>query len=128
MKSIVLGFFFITIGIVASGQTKAKISTPPYLDSLVQKNIEKHKTEQTRDGFRIQLFSGTERNNANSLRNKFKTDYPDVPIYLIYQQPYYKLRVGDFRNKIEAHQFFLKIESFYEQLLIIPDKVNLPPL
>jgi hypothetical protein len=96
--------------------------------TLVQKNIEKHKTEQTRDGFRIQLFSGTERNNANSLRNKFKTDYPDVPIYLIYQQPYYKLRVGDFRNKIEAHQFFLKIESFYEQLLIIPDKVNLPPL
>jgi len=128
MKTLGMCLFLIITVLSASGQTKSKISTPPYLDSLVQKNIEKHKTEQTRDGFRIQLFSGTERNNANSLRNKFKTEYPDVPIYLIYQQPYYKLRVGDFRNKIEAQQLYLKIENDYEQLLIIPDKVNLPPL
>lgn len=128
MKSGLIGLLFIFTVISAWGQTKAKISTPPYLDSLVQKNIEKHKTEQTRDGYRIQLFSGTERNNANNLRNKFKTEHPDVPIYLIYQQPYYKLRVGDFRNKIEAQQLYLKIENDYEQLLVIPDKVNLPPL
>ncbi len=128
MKALGMCLFLIITVLSASGQTKSKISMPPYLDSLVQKNIEKHKTEQTRDGFRIQLFSGTERNNANSLRNKFKTEYPDVPIYLIYQQPYYKLRVGDFRNKIEAQQLYLKIENDYEQLLIIPDKVNLPHL
>jgi hypothetical protein len=128
MKPIILCILLTVLVISVSGQTKAKISTPPYLDSLVQKNIEKHKTEQTRDGYRIQLFSGTERNNANNLRNKFKTEFPDVPIYLIYQQPYYKLRVGDFRNKIEAQQLYLKIENEYEQLLIIPDKINLPPL
>jgi len=128
MKPIILCILLTVLVISVSGQTKAKISTPPYLDSLVQKNIEKHKTEQTRVGYRIQLFSGTERNNANNLRNKFKTEFPDVPIYLIYQQPYYKLRVGDFRNKIEAQQLYLKIENEYEQLLIIPDKINLPPL
>lgn len=122
---IILLFLFVSS---ASGQTTSKIVTPPYLDSLVQKNIAKHQAEQTRDGFRLQLFSGTERNNANNLRNRFKGEFPDLPIYLIYQQPYYKLRVGDFRNKIEAQQFYLKLEKLYEQILIVPDKVNLPPL
>lgn len=121
-------FVLTLLSFLALGQTKPTIETPPYLDSLVQKNIEKHKAEQTRDGYRVQLFSGNERNNANALRAKFKSEYPEIPIYLIYQQPYYKLRVGDFRNRIEAQQFYLKIEKDYEQLLIVPDKVNLPPL
>ena len=128
MKAIIITSILIIVGFTALGQTKNNIKTPPYLDSLVQKNIEKHKAEQTRDGYRVQLFSGTERINANNLRNKFKIDYPEVPIYLIYQQPYYKLRVGDFRNKIEAQQFYLKLAPDYEQLLIVPDKVNLPSL
>ena len=127
-NKLLFAFGLSLFSMLALGQTKPKIETPPYLDSLVQKNIEKHKAEQTRDGYRVQLFSGNERNNANALRSKFKTEYPEVPIYLIYQQPYYKLRVGDFRNRIEAQQFYLKIEKEYEQLLIVPDKVNLPPL
>ncbi|MBU3662381.1 MAG: SPOR domain-containing protein [Bacteroidetes bacterium] len=113
---------------IALAQNEKNISTPITLDSLVYKNIQKHKAEQTLDGFRVQLFSSADRNSVNALRTKFKTEYPEVPAYLIYQQPYFKLRVGDFRNQIEAQLFYLELQKNYGQLLIVPDKINLPTL
>lgn len=109
-------------------QNRVKLISDPKLDSLVAKNIEINKSQQTIDGYRIQLFSGSERNNANALRSKFKTEYPKEEVYLIYQQPYFKLRVGDFRNLIEAQEMYLQLQKSYEQLLIVPDKINLPKL
>jgi hypothetical protein len=111
-----------------SAQNRVKLISDPKLDSLVSKNIEINKSQQTIDGYRIQLFSGSERNNANALRTRFKTDYPDENVYLIYQQPYFKLRVGDYRNLIEAQEMYLQLQKTYDQLLIVPDKINLPKL
>jgi hypothetical protein len=113
---------------LVQAQGKVKIISDPSLDSLIEKNIEENRSHQTMDGYRIQLFSGSERNNANALKAKFKQDFPDEPSYLIYQQPYFKLRVGDYRNFIEAQQMYLQLQKVYDQLLIVPDKINLPKL
>lgn len=128
MRGCILLILTFVFGLGASAQNKANISTPAQLDTLVEKAIQKHKAEPTLDGYRIQLFSGADRNNANNLRTQFKTEYPNVPVYLIYQQPYFKVRVGDFRDKLEAQQFYYQLQKTYEQLLIVPDKINMPPL
>jgi hypothetical protein len=111
-----------------SAQNRVKVISDPKLDTLIERHIEINKSLQTIDGYRIQLFSGSERNNANALRGKFKAEFPEEQVYLIYQQPYFKLRVGDFRNLIEAQEMYLKLQKSYEQLLIVPDKINLPKL
>jgi hypothetical protein len=129
MKAIRIIFLLVLLPMVKLyGQNRVKLISDPKLDSLVAKNIELSKSQQTIDGYRIQLFSGSERNNANALRGKFKTEYPDQNVYLIYQQPYFKLRVGDYRNLIEAQEMYLKLQKSYGQLLIVPDKINLPKL
>jgi hypothetical protein len=115
-------------GLYLAAQSKVKIIGDPLLDSLVAKNIEINKGQPTIDGYRVQLFSSSERNNANALRKKFKQEYPEESIYLIYQQPYFKVRVGDYRTHIEAQQMYLKYQKTYGQILIIPDKINLPKL
>lgn len=115
-------------GLILAAQSKVNIIGDPLLDTLVAQNIEINKGQPTMDGYRIQLFSSSERNNANAMRNKFKQEYPNESIYLIYQQPYFKLRVGDYRNHIEAQQMYLKYQKTYGQILIIPDKINLPKL
>jgi hypothetical protein len=127
-KAYIISILFCFQGLFLAAQSKVKIISDPLLDSLVLQNIEVNKGQPTMDGYRIQLFSGSERNNANALRNKFKQEYPDETIYLIYQQPYFKLRVGDYRSHIEAQQMYLKYQKTYGQILIIPDKINLPKL
>ena len=80
------------------------------------------------DGYRIQLFTGADRNNAIAIRSKFMIDFPAEQIYLIYQQPYFKLRVGDYRNLIEAQSMYTQLQKQFGQILIVPDKINLPKL
>lgn len=105
-----------------------KINKDADLDSLIEKNKNLNKIKNGMDGFRIQLFSGTERNNANQLKAKFLAAYPTVPAYLIYQQPYFKLRVGDFRNKMEAQYLFNNLSSEFNQAILVADKINFPKL
>ena len=130
MKTIgYLFLFFISFGWNSlCAQNKVKINSFPELDTLVNRNIEENKAHQTMDGYRIQIFSGAERNNANALRQKFKTEFPEEQAYLIYQQPYFKLRVGDYRTLIEAQQAYIQLQKTYGQILIVPDKINLPKL
>ncbi len=99
-----------------------------YLDSLIDKNIAKNNISKTISGYRIQLFSGNERINANNIKTKFLRLFPEQTAYLSYQQPYFKIRVGDFRSRLEAKLFYNKIKDEFSESIIIQDKINLPKL
>jgi hypothetical protein len=110
-----------------SGAVKIK-GNNIYLDSLIDKNIAQNKISKTISGYRIQLFSGNERVNANNIKTNFLRLFPEQPAYLSYQQPYFKIRVGDFRSKLEAKLFYNKIKEEFGESIIIQDKINLPKL
>jgi hypothetical protein len=116
-------FVFLT-QILFAQKSSVIIQRDANLDSLIIKNAELNKTQNSMDGFRIQLFSGVERNNANALKIKFLKQYPQYPVYLIYQQPYFKLRAGDFRNKLDAQWLYNQLLKEYGEVLIVPDKIN----
>lgn len=106
-----------------------EINGDSYLDSLITKNKERNRVDQTIDGFRIQLFSGNERSNANAVKEKFLKLYPQQGAYMIYNQPYFKIRVGDFRTRLEALELYNKLMAeFGDAIIILPDKINLPKL
>jgi hypothetical protein len=98
------------------------------LDSLVEKNIAANKEANGVQGYRIQIFFGSERKAAHDARAKFAQLNPDVETYLVYQQPYFKVRVGDFRTRLEAQPLLKKVLPEFERVFIIPDKINLPKL
>lgn len=99
-----------------------------YLDSLIEKNTSNNRVNKTIAGYRIQIFSGNERNNANNIKTKFLKLYPNQTAYLAYQQPYFKIRVGDFRTRLEAKIFYNKIKEEFGECIIVIDKINLPAL
>ena len=57
---------------------------------------------------------------------KFSEKYPDVPIYLVFGQPYYRLRVGDFRTRLEAEKFFMTLSQDYKKAFVTSDRIQLP--
>ncbi len=56
------------------------------------------------EGYRIQLFSGREREYARFKEVELKVKYP-YEVYLIYEAPLYKVRIGDFRSMDIANRF-----------------------
>jgi hypothetical protein len=128
MKWIVLlGFIFWGIH-QTHAQQNVKIIGDAYLDSLIERNIELNQAANGIQGYRIQIFFGSDRRAANEARTKFLQLYPETEAYLVYQQPNFKVRVGDFRNQLEAQAIFRGLLAQFETVFIVPDKINLPKL
>ena len=99
------------------------------LDELIQRQKDIHTMDNTIDGFRIQIFmeSGNDAvQHAELVTSEFKTKYPDIPIYLLFGQPYYRLRVGDFRTRLEAEKAFQGISKDYKKAFVTSDRIQLP--
>lgn len=99
------------------------------IEELIQKQKEIYSIDNTIDGFRVQIFmeSGNDAvEHANAVMEEFKVNYPDVPIYLVFGQPYYRLRVGDFRTRLEAEKMFQTLSQEYKKAFVTSDRIQLP--
>ncbi|MGC8594317.1 MAG: SPOR domain-containing protein [Candidatus Kryptoniota bacterium] len=78
----------------------------------------------TASGFRVQIFSSRNLSEAYEIQLKADSLLPGFNIYLIYDPPYYKVRVGDFRARYEANQAagFIIARGF-QNAWVVPDNV-----
>ena len=70
-------------------------------------------------GYRIQVYYGNE-TTAKSLRTKFKIDFPTVYNGLTYDQPYWKVQVGNYKTKLEADKAVLQFKEKFSGLIVVP--------
>jgi hypothetical protein len=99
------------------------------VDLLVCKHIQLNRLNNGLDGFRIQIFFDSGNNsktNAKAIYDAFTLKYPMVRAYLTFKAPNYKVRVGDFRTKLDAQRFLNEIITDYPSAWIIADQINLP--
>src|SRR4030095_13959396 len=75
------------------------------------------------NGFRIQLGSNINRKELMDMRVRFLQLYPSSSAYIEYQQPQFKLRVGDFRTRSDAAAFMEEVRENFTSVFIVPDKV-----
>ena len=97
-------------------------------DDLVARQKKENQQHPTMPGYRIQIYFGVNRPKASEIKLDFSTRFPDISAYLSYQQPNYKVRVGDFRNRYEARKFLKSLEGLYPTTFVVPDEVKLPPV
>lgn len=69
-------------------------------------------------GYRVQLFYGEE-TNARNIQTKFNSSYPDVVTKLTYDQPYWKVQVGNYKTKLEADKALLNFSEKFSGLIVI---------
>ncbi len=99
------------------------------IDSLLRLSTEQNKKFPTIPGYRIQIYKGSGNdalNDANVVRDKFMAKY-NIPAYITFNEPYYRVRVGDFRTRIEAIKFLQRIKRAYPLAWEIQDEVNFNP-
>lgn len=99
------------------------------IDTLIMKHRQICANDSTIDGFRVQIFMELGNDavrHADSVKKIFEEKYPDVPIYLVFGQPYYRLRIGDFRTRLEAENQYQQIKGDFENSFVTADRINLP--
>lgn len=126
-------FFLISLAIsgLAPAQTgNAEIVAEPGIDQLVDKHIFLNRHQSTLDGWRVQIFFDSGANSkkrATDALNRFNVLYPGISAYLSFKEPYYRVRVGDFRTRLEAEGLMKTIRDNYPNAFATADKINSPP-
>lgn len=85
-------------------------------------------------GFRTQVFSGnnqrSSKDEAFRKEREIKDLFPDVPTYVTYNAPFWRLRVGDFRSHEEAyHMLRLLTDAFPKygkEMYIVREDIKIP--
>lgn len=83
------------------------------------------------DGFRIHLYFESGNNSkarTMNVRDQFLRRYPQIGAYVIYRSPFYRLRVGDYRTRVEAERFLQRIIRRYPAAYVVGTKIKFPKL
>ena len=124
-----------------SAQTPAKSSRPsvieniqnnsnvvihqdPKLDKVINDHINKPDEVETGpytgSGYRVQVFSSnaqkTAKNEAYSIERKLRSAFPGYGVYRIYSSPFWKVRIGDFKNLEDAKAFRSELIKTFPEL------------
>lgn len=113
----------------AEGQAKSEVIQDSRVDLLVSKHVRINQVLKTIDGFRVQLFSdsgNSSKTRAQALQDELLARYPAMGVYLTFQSPNYKIRIGDFRTRLDAQRFLNEVAIDFPNAFIVSDQINLP--
>ena len=107
---------------------RVEITGDVQVSELVKKHIEFNERMRTVPGYRVQIaaLSGpNSRNQAFELKAKFKEEYPEFEVYIVFTEPNFRVKVGDFTNKLDAFVLMQRIKDRYPGTIV---KENVYPI
>jgi hypothetical protein len=124
-----IGFFCLLSILVLNVESVAFVKDSR-VDVLVKKHIESNQVLQV-NGFRINIFfqSGNHsRGSAMATQSAFAERFPDMKSYVNFEEPYFRVNVGNFRTRLEANAALENLRLVYPQANVVRDVLNLKDL
>ena len=95
------------------------------ITELLEKYIEYSKKKEFSEGYRIQIMYTDVRDEAYQSKGAMYKEFPDLASYVEYEQPYFKLRLGDFKTRLEATYYLQQVIVLYPGAFIVKDKIKI---
>lgn len=91
--------------------------------------LSKYKTSSGKyKGYRLMIMNTNDRDLAYQTRGQLASRFPQHKLYMAYQAPYYKLKMGDFLEKSDAEDLKRSLSGMVKSgIFIISDVINLRP-
>lgn len=116
MRLLLILCLFIFLG-MEDGNAQNNTNMRADLKKLIEKKRKYNK--EYGFGYRVQLYYGREI-EARKIEQQFKLEYPKIYTKLNYEQPYWKVQVGNYKTKLEADQALLKFSKNFNNLIVVP--------
>jgi|GEM_PF-6601100 len=121
-------FLFLFIAGPAIAQTGYVISDlSPEIAQLYDKYKAVLNRNQYINGFRVQIAQKSKSDEAYQVKSEFQK-YFSYPVFVTYQQPNFKVRVGNFRDRFAAEKALKEINRRVESVFIVSEKLPIAEL
>ena len=114
-------FFAFSQSVDTLQNSRAKIEMEEKVEALLNRHV-KLNNQKGIMGWRLQIFSDTDREKAQKRRKQFLLDFPEIPAYLSHKEPYFKVTIGNFYTKLEAKKVKQEISKKYNSY-IVPSEI-----
>ena len=110
-----------------SAQESVRYDIEPGIVRIQEDYVNNWKKVGEINGYRIQIaaYSGVNsKSQAEYAKNSFNNLFPYTKAYIIYTEPYFKVRVGNYYSRLQAYRELENIKLTYPSAYIVPDKIN----
>ena len=133
MKRIITLVILLSAATLAFAQNRGSlhIHQDSRIESLISKQRQMYRVDSSFNGYRIHIFMeiGNEAlDHAKAVKSQFEKAFPDIPIYLTYSEPHFRLRAGDFRNRVEAEKCLRRIKPRFKEAFVTTDMIYRPKI
>lgn len=130
-KLIMLGILCLSISSIFA-QGKVEIVADSQLYEVVKIRYERKKAADAKpdtlqvQGYRVQVYFSNDRKKAYAMKDKVIKLHPEYSneVYVVYQSPNYKVRVGNYIKESEAKPLERLLAKSFENVFIVRDKVR----
>lgn len=130
-------FLFFGTSLAASAKVQVDtiiIHKDPRIDVLTSKQILANKKSSLQTstgqykGFRVQVVSTSNREQAFKVKGELLSRFPEQKSYALFQSPNFKVRIGNFLKKADAEKFKLQLQKFYSTgVFVVDDAIDYVP-
>lgn len=125
---------FSTFSLLAQDSSNVVVIKDLRIDLLVKKQAQINKVAVYKNsrgeykGYRVMVLNTNDRDLAYKTRAEILRSFPDQNVYMAYQSPYYKLKVGDFLKRSDADKIKKDLSvAFNQTTYVIEDIIKLTP-
>ena len=93
----------------------------PLMDSIAVSNKRYHSAP----GYRIMIYSGNSSEESAEARKEVYDWSREYEVYTQYKQPAFRVKVGNFADRISGNYVFSDLVKFFPNAVIIPDQIEI---
>ena len=127
MKKTIFTILAIAALSFANAQHSVQYDKESGIEQIEQQHQSAWKSIDGIEGFRIQIAAASGVNSKNTVQRayeEFRSRFPEIPAYVTHAEPYFRLRIGNFRTRLEATATLEKIKGNYPGAYIIKDEIK----
>ena len=115
-----------------TGTARIVVDAHPDMIRLVNKHTRSVTFTQKGEieGYRVQIYAGVERATADKDKQLFLKTFAGTAAYMVYEEPSFRVRVGDFATRNDAEQFCKEVRALPELVgsFVVRSLVKAPKL
>lgn len=125
MRNVIATFLLLAICMFSMAQVQYDVE--PGIEAIQSDYVKVWERVGEMKGYRVQILAVTGTNSRNTAENEralFQARFPEVPAYISYKEPYFKIRVGDFMTRLDAYKMLVEVRDLYPGAYITIDKIK----
>lgn len=95
------------------------------VDAVLDTMANRNKNIRYVQGYRIQLYVGNSRKEAEEAKGFMYSRFPELNAYMTFSQPTFRLKVGDFISKIDAERYHAQMKEVYSASMVVQDRIDI---